>query len=243
MARGHVVAAEILRTAPFSAHKGNLGFRSPGFVALTADVTDEDFARLATLKENPSFKGELVALVQALADCGLPDVELVEVLPLLGDGATPAVASERLEVNSAAVRLAMADAERVLKQGSPAILAVDRVHSALHGYLGEVCAAAGLQNLGANPTVGALWKQLRTEHPAFTCVGPHAEQVDKLMKAAAAGVDALGNLRNHGSIAHANANLLDEAEAYLAINFTRSILNYVTRRIASTKASDPLQGS
>jgi hypothetical protein len=44
-------------------------------------------------------------------------------------------------------------------------------------------------------------------------------------------VDALNPVRNRGSMAHANATLLDEPEAMLVINAVRTLLHYLNAKI------------
>ncbi|MGX6570576.1 abortive infection family protein [Cupriavidus necator] len=127
------------------------------------------------------------------------------------------------------VRKALHDAETLLASGGPTS-AVDRVHTALHGYLREVCDKAKL-SYGAQPTVTELYKLIRTEHPAFDAKGTHAEAIKKVANGMASTLDGLNTLRNQASVAHPNEDLLDDVDAGLAVNAARTVFNYVAGKV------------
>jgi hypothetical protein len=110
--------------------------------------------------------------------------------------------------------------------------AVDRVHTALHGYLKAACSNCGVAwQDGA--TINQLFKSLRQGHPAFAANGPHAETTTKIHNSLSSLIDALNPARNHGSLAHANQHLLDREEATLVVNAARTILQYLDARLSS----------
>jgi hypothetical protein len=131
---------------------------------------------------------------------------------------------------SMSVTQALADAE-LLIASSGAANAFDRVHTALHGYLRQLCDQANLEPRGDKPSLGSYWTLLRMHHPAFTADGPRAGDIDKVQKALGAVVDALMPLRNQASLAHANDDLLAQPEAMLAINAAHTVLNYIDSRV------------
>jgi len=148
---------------------------------------------------------------------------------LVIDSSPDPVSTPKIDNSSAVVERELIEAERWVTERS-AISAVDRAHTALHGFLRGVCVAAGF-NSHADPSLTELLKWLRENHPKFNGSGPHREHSAKLMKAMASVCDTLNMVRNRGSMAHANETLLDEADAMLAINASRTLLHYVHHRL------------
>ena len=107
---------------------------------------------------------------------------------------------------------------------------VDRAHTALHGYLLQVCSDADITTV-QQPNLTQLFKALRTGHPAFRDLGPRSDDVAKLLGAMATVADVLNPLRNKASVAHPNPDLLAEAEALLFINSVRTLLNYLDSKL------------
>ena len=104
------------------------------------------------------------------------------------------------------------------------------MHTAFHGYLREVCGRAEIE-VEADATITQLFKQVRSEHPGMQRRGPRATDVEKVAKALAAILDALSPLRNRASVAHANTDLLGDAEAMLVVNAVRTLLHYIDARL------------
>lgn len=146
-----------------------------------------------------------------------------------------AVESPDLQITSATVSRAIADAEALL-QKSGASSGVDRMHTALHGYLKAVCDAQGITYDG-NPTLTQLWKLLRENHPALKPTGPRQEDIDKVLRTLSTVLDVLNPIRNQASVAHPNEDLLAEDEALLVINATRTILQYLNRKLGKQQKS------
>ena len=69
------------------------------------------------------------------------------------------------------VRRALDDADVLLKSSGPQS-AVDRVHTAFHGYLYALSNEAGVGGLPDRPTMNQLFKAMRGSHPALTNLGP-----------------------------------------------------------------------
>ncbi len=124
---------------------------------------------------------------------------------------------------------ALADAEHLLLTSGP-VSAVDRLHTALHGYFRMLCTGNGIQ-VAEDASMTALFKALRADHPALTFMGPHDKEMVRVLNGFANAVDALNSLRNNGSIAHPSENLLGEPEALLAVNATRTIFNYIRVKV------------
>jgi len=127
-------------------------------------------------------------------------------------------------VTSELVKAALADAATLLATSGPTS-AVDRVHTALHGYLRSACVASGAQ-ITPDSTMNDLFKSLRQQHPSLKDLGEHQDAILKVLRALTSILDALNPARNRGSLAHPNESLLDRAEAVLFINAARTTLQY-----------------
>jgi hypothetical protein len=152
--------------------------------------------------------------------------EILEMIDRLESEGSPAVGAPSLAITSDVVSRAIADAEALIRTtGSTS--AVDRVHTTLHGYLKEVCRAASISIQDSAP-ITVLFRQLRTHHPKFQSTQQNINHTDRVMNSMATIMDALNPIRSHGSVAHPNASLLEEPEATLVLNASRTILQYIS---------------
>ena len=145
------------------------------------------------------------------------------------ESASP-VPSPAPKVTSRVVEEAIADAETLIMTRG-ATSGVDRLHTALHGYLLAQCDEAGISH-GADPSLTELYKLLRDQHPKLQPGGPRAEDVKKVLKTLSAILDVLNPLRNQASLAHPNKDLLGPAEAMLVVNVTRTVLHYLDAKLS-----------
>lgn len=125
------------------------------------------------------------------------------------------------------VRLALADSEHLLQVSKP-VSAVDRLHTALHGYLRSICVQGGV-TASDGASVTQLFKLVRS-HPVFA-VPQHQEELNRILSGLSTVVDAVNTLRNHASVAHANESLLDDAEARLVVNAMRALFHYLFAKL------------
>jgi hypothetical protein len=140
-----------------------------------------------------------------------------------------------LEITSDVVERALADADNLIRmQGATS--GVDRVHTALHGYLRQLCADGGV-TVTTDADAPALLAQLRKHHPALRDLVPRGEDTLAVLNASAVVVGKLSPIRNRHSLAHPSAVLLDEPEAMFVINSTRTILRYLDEKIRRAKAA------
>lgn len=140
------------------------------------------------------------------------------------------IPSPDIKSKKAVVERALADAEELIKTtGAPS--SVDRIHTALHGYLQELCIEGELK-LPDGDGISAFFKVLRERHPIFREIGPHSGEITKALNSAGAMIDALNCVRNNGSVAHPNEELLEPAEAMLFVNLTRSMLHYLADKLS-----------
>ncbi len=63
--------------------------------------------------------------------------------------------------------------------------------------------------------------------------GPRADDITRVLGAVATVLDSLNPLRNNASVAHPNAQLLDEPEAHLAINAARSVFAFLDAKLGA----------
>jgi len=110
--------------------------------------------------------------------------------------------------------------------------AVDRAHTALHGYLKETCKNAGLIIKENNPRIQDYWSKLKQEHPSILV--DHSQShlpINQIVNAIGKLLENLNEIRNNKSYSHPNEEIIGEAEAKLVLNLFRSILNYIDSKI------------
>jgi len=148
---------------------------------------------------------------------------------------TTTVARPKPAITSDVVERAINDAESLIRS-SGATSGVDRIHTALDGYLRVACDESGI-TYGKDPNITYLFSQLRQHHSAFQDLGPRAKDITQIVRALSSVLDVINPLRNKASMAHPNQQLLDEAEAMLVINSARTILHYIDSKLAQDKRS------
>jgi hypothetical protein len=138
-------------------------------------------------------------------------------------------APKQLEITSEIVEAALRDAETLIRSSGPAN-ALDRVHTALHGYLEKICERAGIA-VKEDANITTLFGRIRDEHPALKITDPQTQRMRVLvLRGMAQIIEALNPVRNEKTLAHPNP-LLDEADAMLAINSIRTLLHYFDKRL------------
>lgn len=140
------------------------------------------------------------------------------------------VLSPALESPSEVVERALADAEHLITSRG-AVSGIDRLHTALHGYLKQACAEAGILPADKDPDLTKLLKQIREYHPGFRSRGARAEDIATIQNALTSIVSVLNPIRNRASVAHPNDVLLDAAEAHLVVNCVRTLLHYLKAKL------------
>lgn len=137
---------------------------------------------------------------------------------------TSPVLSPDPKINSAVVERAVGDVE-ILLQTSGAVSGVDRIHTALYGYLRAVCDIENI-SYSKDDSMTKLFKLLRQHHPALLNLGVRSQDIDRILQSSASIMDALNPIRNNASVAHPNEDLLDKEEAMLVINIVRTLMHY-----------------
>ena len=122
---------------------------------------------------------------------------------------------------------ALEDAESLIKERK-SVSAVDRIHTAFHGYLRSLCTNDNITFTDKDDLV-ALVKKIINEHSKFS-VTTKEEEIKNIIRNLVSIADSLNPIRNQGSLAHPNENLLSEAEANLVINCVRTLLIYLNTK-------------
>ena len=158
----------------------------------------------------------------------LSDLPELSVLVRNGPEVVKSHAPARLS-SSDVVRRALNDAEHLMHASGP-VSAVDRLHTALHGYFRSLCLESGIDTPD-EASLTLLFKLLRQEHPSLQSFGSYDKDLVRVLQGFAQAIDALNSLRNNGSVAHPSDDLLGEAEAHLAANAIRTIFNYMSAKV------------
>ena len=140
------------------------------------------------------------------------------------------VLSPALAKPSEVVERALSDAQHLIAN-SGAVSGIDRLHTALHGYLKQACAEAGIVPSETDPDLTRLFKLLREKHPKFQAKGARAEDLSTLQNSLTAIVSVLNPIRNRASVAHPNEILLEAPEAHLVVNCVRTLLHYLETKL------------
>ena len=115
----------------------------------------------------------------------------------------------------------------ILSRG--AVSGVDRIHTALHGYLRAICIRENIV-YNKDDNIVKLFKLLRQQHPKLQSTD-HTQDIDRLLQSFAGILDSLNPIRNHASMAHPNENVLERNEALLFINVVRTLLRYIDEKL------------
>ena len=152
--------------------------------------------------------------------------EIEELIRRLESG--QAVATEQLYVTNSTVERAIQDT-KILIETNGATSGVDRIHTALHGYLREVCRQAGI-TLVEDETLTQVFKKLKVNHPSLQNGGTRQADIDQIINSFSNTLDKLNPIRNKASLSHPNEELLEEDEAMFVVNSAQTVLNYLNRK-------------
>ena len=139
-----------------------------------------------------------------------------------------AVAYEKLAVTNETVERAIQDT-KVLIEKNGATSGVDRIHTALHGYLKEVCKQENIA-LTDDDNLTQVFKKLKSNHPKLQLGGPRQNDIDHIINSFSNTLDKLNPIRNKASLSHPNEELLEEDEAMFVVNSAQTVLNYLNRK-------------
>lgn len=138
------------------------------------------------------------------------------------------ISQPTFEVQGEAVFEALEDAKSLI-ENRKAVSAVDRVHTAFHGYLRFLCKNSNISFEQKDDLV-SLIKKIFNDHPKLK-IKLKAQEIQNIARSLVSISDSLNPIRNQGSLAHPNETLLDEPEATLVINSVRSLMIYLESKI------------
>lgn len=136
---------------------------------------------------------------------------------------------QKRETPCEVVEKALKDADVLLTNSGP-VSAVDRVHTAMHGYLKSVLDNHKVE-YKKDAGITDLYKVIRQEVSQIRQLGDQSEELNKMLRSLTAVLDALNPIRNRGSVAHPNDSLIGDDEAKFVINIVSSILHYLDAKI------------
>lgn len=196
------------------------------FMVLRAELPIERYVKLGDL--DPVRRAAYLEVANTLSSYGAP-VRFIVAVPSTSE-TIQGVGAPIPVITSAIVERALHDAETLMRASGPSS-AVDRVHTALHGYLKAHCDRAGIPT-PEKAGVTELFRLLRNTHPRFGAGGTRRAEVDRILRSLAAVTDSVNTIRNEASAAHPNESLLEEPEALLFVNAVRTLLHYLDAKLA-----------
>ena len=195
-------------------HANNAASDAAGFIAAVYDAFEELRSKGATVPNQSHIN-------QILTNHGIPFSIINNELIDNGGGVSAPVPEESI---SATVTRALHDAKSLIGT-SDAVSAIDRAHTALHGFLLQLCSEGNI-DLPNDATASKAFKSLRELHPALAAIGPRASEITRVLNSFAASIDAFSTLRNKASLAHVN-QLLDVPEATAIVNAMYTVFRYI----------------
>jgi abortive infection Abi-like protein len=224
-ARGEVEAADLFLGIPFELWKGTNGWNDD-FQLLYAELPLDEYLRVSAMQGDARARAQFRHVARAMQEV---EQAIRFVAVSYDENSEPmAVAAPSLATTSDVLERALGDVERSLREGQPAH-GVDRIHTALHVYLGEVARSAGLQ-LADDASTTDIFRLLR-QHPSLLPTGPRAGDLTRVIQSMASVVDALNPIRNRASLAHPTDALLDPPEAMLVVNAVRTLLHFLESKL------------
>ena len=219
-------AAELLRVIPFEIYKATNNFNDE-FSVLYVKASLEEYVEIEKMNGKPCDKLAFAKIAATITEIG-PYIRFV-VADIDTNYGPDIVPAPSLDITSEVVKRVLVDAQRLLTT-TGAVSAVDRIHTAMHGYLRAVCQKSQI-SFRQNANLTELFKYIIDQHPAFKENGPHNREITRVLRAIATIMDSVNSLRNQASVAHPSETLLEEEEAMLIINCARTILSYLDSKL------------
>jgi len=104
--------------------------------------------------------------------------------------------------------------------------AVDRIHTAFHGYLRQILDKHHVSYL-PDDSIAALYSKLHTFYGSNIHPQEVANRIKDIVRSGSGMVTKINELRNNNTIAHANIQLIQKREAELVIRMINALLNYI----------------
>lgn len=104
--------------------------------------------------------------------------------------------------------------------------AVDRIHTAFHGYLRQLLTDHQIV-YGREDSLSALYNKLHDYYGNNIQPPDVAARIKTIMRSGAGIINSVNELRNNNTIAHPNGPLIQEREAQLVIRLVNVIVDYI----------------
>ena len=135
------------------------------------------------------------------------------------------VSFQLIATRSGTIQKAVEDAHVFIREGR-FDSAVDRVHTALHGYLRQLLTGHGI-DYGADDGLPALFAKLHGFYGDSIQPADVANRVKNILRSAGGMITAVNELRNNNTIAHPNGQLIQKKEAQLVIRLLNAVVDYI----------------
>lgn len=106
--------------------------------------------------------------------------------------------------------------------------AVDRIHTAFHGYLQQLLTEHQME-FGKDDSISSLYSKLYTLYGTIIDPPEVALRVKTILRSGAGLISAVNELRNNNTIAHPNGSLIQEREAQLVIELVKCMVDYIEK--------------
>lgn len=218
--RGKKSASGILSSYRWRLCHGTNGFGDE-FSYLDANLDLDDYSKLGERQSDPAFNRDVRDVAQTITELG--EYCRFVVVNLNQDIGELHVPAPIIEAPDRVLRECLSNAEEEIRKGN-SVVAVDRMHTALHAFLRNKCAAKGIA-AEDDAAITRLVKLLRESlDPSIN------DNTIRILVSCAAAVDALNTIRNNHSLAHPNQKLLDNDEALLCVNMVKSIFSFLNAK-------------
>lgn len=219
-------AAEMLTSAPWELRKGTNGF-GDDFEVLYQELPLSKFLEITD--DGPDAHISYRQIYDVLAQLRHP-VRFIGV-DLRNEAAPAPVSVPEIPARSEVVERALNDAEAAILSGRPES-AVDRAHTALHGYLKGVCSDRGVATPDECDSIPRCLTHLRDRDPVFVSTQQN-EAIRLIFRSLISVAGAINTIRNNATLAHPGEGLLGPGEAMLCINTMRTLLRYIHDKTSS----------
>lgn len=106
--------------------------------------------------------------------------------------------------------------------------AVDRVHTAIHGYLKALCDGENIIFNEQNVKIQDMWGRLKVEHTSFNIeIKEHQRPINQTAAAIGKILENMNEVRNRHGFSHPNDDIIEEDEARFIVNLSRVLLFYI----------------
>lgn len=109
--------------------------------------------------------------------------------------------------------------------------AVDRAHTALHGYLKALCNENNITFSAENVKIQDMWGKLKSEHPSFIIdIKDHHRPINQTVNAIGKFLENMNDIRNNHGYSHPTEDIIEDNEAKFIINLSRVLLYYIDNK-------------